>query len=259
MRTLLHSLWTHRADHARTLFALARREIVPIFLLCFAAACLWLFAGLVDEVAENETHGFDMAVLDALRGAGPEDPIGPEWLEDAARDFTSFGGTLVLIMMALIAGAYLVLTRRGPAAIYLAVCLAGGGALSNIVKATMGRSRPDEIYQAVPVFSASFPSGHALLSAVFYLTLGALLSRVQERKRVKAFLLATAVWMTLLVGSTRIYLGVHWTTDVLAGWTLGAAWAALCWCGLLLLQKRRVWKAPGAAPVYGGDVPAGDG
>src|SRR5690606_39587 len=128
------------------------------------------------------------------------------------------------------AGIYLVLTRRAGAAVFLAASLTGGALLSNGVKALIGRSRPDEIYQAAPVFTASFPSGHALLSAVFYLTLGAVLARVQERRRVKIFLMGAAVWMSLLVGATRIYLGVHWTTDVLAGWTLGAAWAALCWC-----------------------------
>lgn len=238
MKTRLRSLWARRWDHARTALTLARREIVPLLLLCFTAICLLTFAELVDDVMENDTHAFDLAVLDTLRGAGPGDPLGPEWLEDAARDFTSFGGTMVLATMSALACLYLALTRRGGAAVYLALCLAGGSLLSNGVKELIGRSRPDEIYQAAPVFTASFPSGHALLSAVFYLTLGALLSRVQERRRVKLFLLGTALFLTLLVGATRIYLGVHWTTDVFAGWILGAAWAALCWCGLLLIQRR---------------------
>lgn len=259
MNIPLRSLWADRAPHAAWLLAFARREIVPLLLLAFAAACLWIFAGLVDEVMENETHSFDMAILDALRAGAPGDPIGPEWLEEAARDFTSFGATLVLAMLAVMAALYLALARHAGAALYLILCASGGALLSTGAKALIGRSRPDEIYQAMPAFSASFPSGHALASAVFYLTLGALLARVQERRRVKAFLVGAAVWMTLLVGVTRIYLGVHWTTDVIAGWTLGAAWAALCWCGLLLLQRREskgrpnVFKAEAAKPAAPGD------
>src|SRR5690554_4801577 len=99
MHPLLPSLWTRRADHARTLLAFARREIVPLALLCLAAASLLVFAGLVDEVGENDTHAFDMAVLETLRGAGPGDPLGPHWLEEAARDYTSLGGTYVLVML----------------------------------------------------------------------------------------------------------------------------------------------------------------
>lgn len=254
MHPLLHALWDNRARHARALLALARREIVPLALLLAAASCLWIFAGLVDEVGENETHAFDMAVLESLRAGAPDDPLGPSWLEEAARDFTSLGGTYILVMFALVAGIYLILTRRAAEGLYLGVCLLGGSLLSNGMKALIGRSRPDEIYRAMDAFSPSFPSGHALSSAVFYLTLGAILARAQERRRVKAFILLTALWLTVLVGVTRVYLGVHWTTDVVAGWTLGAAWAALCWLGLLLIQRR----AGNSSPVYGGSVGEAD-
>lgn len=238
MRVSLHSVWDRRSDYVRAALGLARRELIPLALLLTAAGCLWVFAGLVDEVVEDETRGFDMAVLEALRAGAPDDPLGPEWLEEAARDYTSLGGTYVLVMLGVLVGVYLLLTRRRAEAAYLALALTGGSLISNGVKALIGRSRPEDIYQAMPAFTASFPSGHALLSAVFYLTLGALLARVQERRRAKAFILLAALWMTLLVGTTRIYLGVHWTTDVIAGWTLGAAWAALCWLGLLTLQRR---------------------
>mgnify|MGYP000126754290 CR=1 FL=1 len=238
MQKLISTVWAERRAHAARLIALVRREIGLILLLAVAAACLWAFAGIADEVLEQETHGFDMAVLEALRAAGPGDPIGPEWLEDYARDFTSLGGVPILALMAIVCAAYLTLTRRRATAAYLVGALTGGSLISAGLKDLFDRTRPDAVFQATPVYSASFPSGHAFLSAVAYLTLGALLARVQERRRAKIFVLSVAVFLALLVGFTRIYLGVHWATDVLAGWTLGAAWAALCWTGLLLMQRR---------------------
>jgi undecaprenyl-diphosphatase len=88
------------------------------------------------------------------------------------------------------------------------------------------------------VYSASFPSGHSMMAAIVYLTLGAMLLRTQADRRVKAYCLAVAVLLTLLVGTSRVYLGVHWPTDVLAGWALGAAWAMMCWLIMLWLQDR---------------------
>ena len=78
-----------------------------------------------------------------------------------------------------------------------------------------------------------------MMSAVVYLTLGALLARSQPRKRLKAYFLLVAAFLTLIVGVSRVYLGVHWPTDVLAGWTAGAVWAILCWLAARRLQRSR--------------------
>jgi undecaprenyl-diphosphatase len=86
--------------------------------------------------------------------------------------------------------------------------------------------------------TASFPSGHSMLSAVVFLTLGGLLARYTIQKRLKVYVLALSILATLLVGCSRVYLGVHWPTDVLAGWTAGSSWALFCWLIALLLQKR---------------------
>jgi undecaprenyl-diphosphatase len=124
-----------------------------------------------------------------------------------------------------------------------AVC--GGMMLSTALKMGFERPRPDLVPHATRVYTASFPSGHAMLSATAYLTLGALLARVEKLRRIKAFFLGLAVCLTLLIGISRVYLGVHWPSDVLAGWADGAAWASLCWFAALQLQRRGQVEKPG--------------
>lgn len=224
---------------ASRIIAYARSEIVVLLLLALIAGGGFVFVELASEVLEGDLDAFDHAILTALRVAGdPGNPVGPHWLEDMARDITSLGGIAILTLVTAISAVYMLLTRRAGAALFIVLAVISGSLLSSGLKAVFERARPDAIFQAVPVFSASFPSGHATLSAVTYLTIGALLMRVQERRRAKIFVLGTAIFLTLLIGLTRIYFGVHWTTDVLAGWTLGAAWAAACWLVLLLLQRR---------------------
>ena len=213
------------------------REFAVLLGLLLAAAALLGFAALAGEVLEGDTHAFDRAVMLALRNpADPSDPIGPRWLEEVARDVTSLGGNAILLAVTLAVIGFLVLLRRRSAALLVAISVGGGTALSSLLKLGFQRPRPDLVPHAVEVYTASFPSGHAMLSAVTYLTLGALLMRVQPLWRVKLYVLALAVLTTLLVGTSRVYLGVHWPTDVLAGWCVGAGWALLCWLGALRLQ-----------------------
>jgi undecaprenyl-diphosphatase len=230
-------------------FRLGRREIGLIAGLMLIAGALLAFATIADEVVEGETHAFDRAVLLALRDpADPSDPLGPVWFEEMARDLTSLGSITVLALVsAAVAGHLAMVAKRGAALLVLA-SVGGGTALSSALKLLFERDRPDLVPHAVSVYTASFPSGHAMLAAVTYLTLGALLIRVQRRRRVKAYLLAVALTLTVLVGASRVYLGVHWPTDVLAGWCVGAGWAALCWLVALWLQSR--------GQVEGGEVPA---
>ncbi len=113
-----------------------------------------------------------------------------------------------------------------------------GTIVSQLLKIGFARPRPDLVPYGTEVFTASFPSGHAMMSAVVYLTLGALLARTESRRRVKSYVMAIAAVLTLLVGLSRIYLGVHWPSDVVAGWALGAGWAAFAWLVMLWLQGR---------------------
>jgi undecaprenyl-diphosphatase len=210
------------------------------------------FAELADEVEDGETHAFDRAVMLALRHPGdPADPLGPAWIEFIARDITALGGTAVLVLLTLAALGFLLLSRRWGAALFVALAMVGGTLLSNALKSVFDRPRPDLVPHAVEVSSASFPSGHAMLSAVAYLTLGALVAEVLPQRRFRIYLLLWAVFLTLVVGTSRVYLGVHWPTDVLAGWSIGAAWALLCASVAYWMQRRGV--LAGAGAVTGAD------
>jgi undecaprenyl-diphosphatase len=218
---------------------LARQEGIALGAMLAVAAGLFAFAELADAVVEGDTRAFDEFVLLSLRSAtDPSDPLGPRWLEETMRDFTALGGTGVLALVTLAAAGFLVLTGKRRAAAAVGVAVVGGLLLSNALKWGFARPRPDLVPHGQAVYTQSFPSSHAMLSAVVYLTLGALLARTQPRRRAKLYFLAVAAFVTVLVGASRVYLGVHWPTDVLAGWVVGTGWALLCWLTTLWLQRR---------------------
>lgn len=213
------------------------REVGPIAVLGIIALGVLGFAELADEVFERETHGFDTAVLTFLRM--PEDtstPIGPAWLLNAMTDITALGGYAVLTLVTLAAVMYRVARNDGFTAVLIAAAVGTGALLGNLLKLGFDRPRPDIVEHLTHATSSSFPSGHATLAAVTYLTLGALIARSQPRLSIKALVLGGAIFITVLVGFSRVYLGVHWPTDVLAGWCLGAAWAAFWWLALLRVK-----------------------
>lgn len=218
------------------------RVWLELHVLVLIAACsmgIWAFIEVADEVVEGETGAFDAFVLRALRNpADLADPRGPRWVEEMARDFTALGGIGVLVLISVACVGYLLLMRKRHAAWFVIAAAGGGILLSTLFKAGFDRTRPDLVAHHTHVYSASFPSGHSMMSAVVYLTLGALLARMHEGRAAKAFFLATAAFITCLVGVSRVYLGVHWPTDVLAGWSAGAAWAIACWLAALWFQQR---------------------
>lgn len=216
-----------------------QNEIALLAWLAAIAALLWGFVRVADVWLGKGAHGFDEAVLLALRNPTDlADPIGPYWLELFARDITALGGIPVLALVSFAACGFLLMLGKRRTAVLLLVAIGGGLLLGTGLKDLFDWPRPDLVPHAVQVATQSFPSSHAMMSAVTYLTLGALLARAQPRRRLKRYLLGTAVVLTLLIGSSRVYLGVHWPTDVLAGWWVGAAWALLCWSALVRLQRR---------------------
>jgi undecaprenyl-diphosphatase len=230
---------THPHLAAALIARVARVERVTLAAVILAAAALFVFAKLADAVSAGGTRAFDERVLLALRSPGNlADPVGPRWFEEMMRDFTALGSTGVLIVVVLAVTGFLAMTRKGHAALFVLVSVVGGVLISQTMKWAYARPRPELVPHGAEVFTASFPSGHSMMSAVAYLTLGALLARTQTTRAAKAYVLSVAVGLTVLVGASRVYLGVHWPTDVLAGWMLGGVWALVCWLVMVWLQER---------------------
>lgn len=204
-----------------------------------AALGVIVFVKIAVDVFEQETHSFDAALLLALRVPGnPADPLGPPWLEETMRDFTALGSVGVLSIVTLAVSGFLYCIGRRRDALFIVLTVLAGALLSSLLKFGFDRPRPDLVAHGSHVYTLSFPSGHSMMSAVVYLTLGTLLAVGQRERWVRIYTLAFALALSLLVGISRVYLGVHWPTDVLAGWALGAAWAALS--AAIMLR----WSAP---------------
>ncbi|MCR5880873.1 phosphatase PAP2 family protein [Phenylobacterium sp. J367] len=210
-----------------------------LLILLAAAAALWAFLEIADEVSEGETEDLDHRLLLSLRNpADPNDPLGPGNLEEALRDVTALGGFTVLTLVT-VAGAlfFLFHRKRLHAAVLVGTVLTAQFA-SSFTKALYDRPRPDLVSHGSYVYSGSFPSGHSMLSAVTYLTLAMLIASLETRRATKILVYVLAMLLLIAVGLSRIYLGVHWPSDVLGGWTLGAAWSLVAWIMLLKLGGR---------------------
>lgn len=226
------------------LFQRIGRDELPLILgLLFFAGGLWAFLELADEVAEGSTRALDRSLLLLLRNdADITDPLGPAWVEETMRDVTALGSIGVLAMITLMVVGYFFVISKPKAGLAVFVAVGGGQLLSSLAKLIIDRDRPDLVPHGAQVFTASFPSGHSLMSAVVYLTLAVMIIRLSPHWVGKVYILACAVLIAVLVGTSRVYLGVHWPTDVLAGWTVGCLWAVACWLVTVLLQRARVLK-----------------
>ena len=225
---------------------LARQEAIVLLTAFAVVLAIYGFIELADEIREGEMRLFDEWVLRAVRRA--DDPallIGPRWLAEAVTDFTALGGTAILTTVLVCSVGYLVLLHRYGAAAFVLVAATGGGLLSLALKQLFARIRPDVVPHLVKVEGLSFPSGHSMAAAVIYLTLGALMARFAARRRIRVYVIAISLGLTGFIGITRVCLGVHYPSDVLAGWAAGLGWALVCWIVARYLQYRGAVESPG--------------
>ena len=214
-------------------------ETRALILLACVATAIWAFLSIGGEMLEGETSGLDRRILLMLRAPGDAaDPIGPRALEEAMRDVTALGGFTVLTLVTIVAAlAFLLHRKRRQAAVLVGTVLMAQVS-SEVLKTLYDRPRPDLVPHGSYVYSASFPSGHSMLSAAVYLTLAVLIASLEPRRATKALVFVLAAGVMTAVGFSRVYLGVHWPSDVLAGWSAGAAWAFSAWVVLLWLRGR---------------------
>lgn len=194
--------------------------------------CALLVVGLAwtaFEAAAARLHDrlgdLDQQVVVLLRGSDDSSRmIGPPVLEELMRDITGLGGYAVLVLVVF---SYSILLRlmhgRRDVNFFLATAI-GGFLCSAVMKRLVGRERPGIVPHLSYVETSSFPSTHAMMSLIIFLTIGLLLARHTRDHRVRALLVAVPLLLTFLVGISRVFMGVHFPTDVLAGWTAGLLW-----------------------------------
>jgi undecaprenyl-diphosphatase len=231
-----------RVGLGKVMAHITSRDRAELTLLVSALVVLLLtiaFVQLAGEVLEGDTQHFDERVLAALRNpANPENPIGPTWLRDVALDVTALGSATVLGLTVIAVCGFLLLQGLQRHALFVLLASVSGWLLNALLKELFGRPRPEIVPHLREVITLSFPSGHAMTTAVIYLTLGALLMRIAERRVTRLYIMGMAMLATVLVGASRVYLGVHYPTDVLAGWLVGLSWALLCWLIERALERR---------------------
>lgn len=196
-------------------------------------------AEIAEEVFEGEFRAWDERILLWLRaGTDGKDPIGPRWLEESVRDITALGSTVVIGWTVASAAVALLLVGDRRGAGYLLLTIGTGTLLTFVLKHGIDRPRPDLVASHAEVFTRSFPSGHAATSALAYLTLGALAATHLQRRRLQVYVLLMAGFAAFCIGASRLYLGVHWPSDVLAGWVIGVCWAAASVSLAVVLRQR---------------------
>lgn len=218
---------------------IGQHEPAVLIALLVTILAVWGFIELADEVTDGDTAHFDEWAIRALRRTDdPSQPLGPRWLWEVGRDMTALGGMAVLGLLTAAVAGFLWLKRMYGALLLVLAATLGGTLMSLLLKEFFERPRPGLVPHLSQVYTSSFPSGHAMLSATVYLTLGTLLGQFVHGFHLKAYFLIVAIFLTVLVGCSRVYMGVHYPTDVLAGWAAGLAWALGCWLIARWLQKK---------------------
>ncbi|MFZ5719570.1 MAG: phosphatase PAP2 family protein [Pseudomonadota bacterium] len=222
------------------LWRLVRRfEAQVLLALVLATGAVLSFLEIGDDVSEGDTHGIDRRIVLLFRNPQDlNDPLGSRNIEEAVRDVTALGGTTIVTMVTILGILAFAFHRRYRHAAVMAGAVLLAWLSSDITKMLFDRPRPDLVPHGAYVYSGSFPSGHSTLATATYLTLAMLVASLEPRRRTKALAYGLAGIVLVGVGLSRVYLGVHWPSDVLAGWCLGSAWALVAWVALRLIGGR---------------------
>lgn len=189
---------------------------------------------------ESYIRRFDEAIMLAFRNSSDDsDLLGPSFIEEIIHNITVLGSTTALTLISLVFLGYLLLGNRHNDSVFLLISVSGGILINALLKIFFNRPRPDLVPHEVIVFTASFPSGHAMMSMITYVTIATILGRIHSQPGFNTFFYFIAILLTTLVGTSRIYLGVHWPTDVIAGWITGLLWVVVCWQSNNLIFARK--------------------
>jgi len=219
---------------------LITRESLLLSVLVLMGAAGWLFIEIQDEVREGDMLNFDERILLLFRVPdAPERLRGPDGLEYVVRDLTALGGTAVLTLLVLGVAGFFLLRRQFQPLVLMLTTVIGGTLLMAALKNFYARPRPELIPRLMDEHSHSFPSGHSTMATVVYLTLAVMVAAFQEQRRMRVYIVGFGALLAGLIGLTRVMLGVHYPSDVAAGWTLGVVWALLGWLVAQWLKRRR--------------------
>jgi undecaprenyl-diphosphatase len=161
------------------------------------------------------------------------------WLSEAMRDITALGGGVSIILITFFVAGFMILRKQYSILWFLLFATIGGALLSVGLKELFGRERPTIVLHLMTVNSLSFPSGHSMMSMVVFLTQASLLARIEKSWKIRTYIISIALFLSFIIGISRIYLGVHYPTDVLAGWAMGLTWASICWIAVWYIQRKK--------------------
>jgi undecaprenyl-diphosphatase len=216
------------------------KVILAVFAIISGLIGFIFISGLVQK---GSVDSIDMKILISIRNADDlTRPPGPKWLFELMSDITALGGATVVFLITLIVMGYFILQKEYNILFLILAAVIGGAIMDLELKQLFGRIRPELVPTITPTKSFSFPSGHSMMSAIIYLSLASLVARAQKRWRDKVYVVSVAIFLSFIIGISRIYLGVHYPTDVFGGWSLGVAWAAFCWLAGWYFGERKIIK-----------------
>ena len=217
----------------RCLARVKRLETQALLIWFLIASALWAFITLGAEIGEGDTGAFDRHLIGLLRTSGNGgEPIGPAWFKDSMRDVTALGGFTYLTLMTIVVVLGLLFHRKRREGIIVATTAISAQTSIEILKFLYDRPRPGPVPPPIHAYTASFPSGHTTESTAIFLTVATVIASLEAKDNIKILAYTAATFVILAIGFSRVYLGMHWPTDVLGGWALGTAWALAAWTAL---------------------------